>query len=174
MANAITRTANVKQNIPTYLPLADAAKKFGMSRKALTQMIQTGKIEAVQLPSGELLVAAKDNGKNGQNWKAKEEIIAEEFAHLRVKPITVTEAAENYGLHRDTVLEWTKKGYITSLKQGGRGSRMELDEADVAYCAKIYYEQGGKRGVRLFDEYGNPYQLKHPQLSKHRRKQQKK
>ena len=161
-------------NVPTYLPLSDAAKKFKLSEKALTQLIKASKIEAVQLPSGELLVAAEDNGKNGQNLKTKDEIIAEEFAHLRLKPITVTEAAENYDLHRDTVLEWTKKGYITSLKHSGRGSRMELDEADVAYCAKIYHERGGKRGVRLFDEDGDPYQLKHPQLSKHRREQQKK
>lgn len=53
---------NLKSKIPTYLPLADAAQKYGLSEKALTQQIQAGKIEAVQLPSGELLVAAENNG----------------------------------------------------------------------------------------------------------------
>jgi hypothetical protein len=118
-------------------------------------------------------VSAEHNGNDAQNLKTKEQIIVAEFTHLRGQPITVTDAANNYDLHRDTVLEWTKKGYITPLRQGGRGSRMELDEAEVAYCAKIYHERGGGRGVRLFDENGDPYQLKHPQLAEHRRKQRK-
>lgn len=161
------KSSNLNQKVPTYIPLADAVQKYGISEEALTQLIETGKIEAVQLPSGELLVAAD----NGSLPKTKEQIIQEKYTHLRQQPITVTDAADKYDLHRDTVLEWVKKDYITSLKQGGRGSRMELDEAEVAYCAKIYHERGGKRGVRLFDENGNPYQLKHPQLARYRRKQ---
>jgi hypothetical protein len=51
---------SLKRNIPSYLPLADAAKKPDLSKKVLPQLIQTGKLEAVQLPSQELLVAAEN------------------------------------------------------------------------------------------------------------------
>ena len=167
MAKPKSPSSTLELNVPTYLPLSEAAQKHGLSEQALTQLIQAGKIEAVQLPSGELLVIADKNSLP----KTKAQIIEEQFSHLRGQSITVSDAAEDYDLHRDTVLLWTKKGYITPLKQGGRGSRMELDKAEVAYCAKIYHERKGKRGVRLFDEHGNPYQLKHPQLAKKRRDQ---
>ena len=169
MANSQVAVPTV--HIPTFIPLVEAAQKYNLSEKALTQLIQTGKIEAVQLPTGEVLVAAESNGSPP---KTKEQIIAEEFAHLRGQIITVTEAVQKYNLHPRTISEWVRKGYVVPLKYEGRGSRMELDAAEVAYCAKIYSEQGGKRGVRLFDEYGNPYQLKRPQLAEYRRRKQQK
>ena len=48
--------------------------KYGLSEKVLTQLIQAGKIGAVQLSSGEVLVAADNN--NGHGYKTKAEIIA--------------------------------------------------------------------------------------------------
>lgn len=169
MTNSVAQTYNVKSKLPTYLPLAEATRKYGLSEKVLTQLIEAGKIEAVRLSSGEVLVSAE----NGQ-YKTKDDIIAKEFEHLRKQPITVTSAAENYGLNRDTILDWVKRKYIRTLKPG---YRMELDEADVAYCAKIYSEKlkeykGQLRGVTIFDEYGNPYELMHPNLAKRRRQQQ--
>ena len=53
---------------------------------------------------------------------------------------------------------------------------MELNEADVAYCAEIYHERkANKIGFRapLLDEAGLPYQLKHPKLAKYRLKKRK-
>ncbi len=67
-------------HIPTYIPFDQAARHYGLSQKVLTQAIQAGKIEAVQLPSGDLLVAAENNGKD---YQTKEEIIARKFAHLK-------------------------------------------------------------------------------------------
>jgi hypothetical protein len=61
----------IKPRIPTYLSLPDAAKKFGLPKKVLTQMIQAGKLEAVRLSSGELLVAAQNNGRNEPQTKAE-------------------------------------------------------------------------------------------------------
>jgi excisionase family DNA binding protein len=156
-------------HIPTYIPLPEAAKKYGLSEAVLTQLIQVGKIQAIRLSTGELLVAAENNGSR----KTKAEIIAKEFVHLRGEKITVTEAAGKYDLHRDTILEWVQKGYIAVLKPG---YRMELDAADIAYCAKIYQQKlkdyGGQlRGVNIFDEQGNPYQLVHPALAERRRRQ---
>jgi hypothetical protein len=170
MANAIARSANLKQNIPTYLPLADAAKKFGMSIKVLTQMIRAGKIEAVQLPSGEVLVAAENNG---QEWKTKKDIISEKFAHLRGKTITPYKAQKKYGgIHRNNFINWARSGYIEIRKEEDR--LMELDEADVAYCAYVYGEKkkeygGSLAGVTIFDEKGNPYQLKYKEVAEQMR-----
>lgn len=49
-----------------------------------------------------------------------------------------------------------------------------MDAADVAYCAYVYgqkkAEYGGRvAGVKLFDEEGNPYEVKYPDLSARRR-----
>jgi hypothetical protein len=170
MANDRSSTTTLELDIPTYLPLSEAADTYKLSENVLTQLIQTGKIEAVRLPSGELLVPAS----NGSDLRSKHNVINQKFRDLCGKPITVTEAAEKYDLHRDTVLEWKKREYITVLKSG---YRMELDEAEVAYCAEIYHQRqttGGTRGVPLLDENGLPYQLKYPDLAKRRRYQRHK
>jgi hypothetical protein len=165
----------VNPRIPTYLPLPDAAKKFGLSEKVLTRHIQAGKIEAVQLPSGELLVAAQNNGQDEP--RTKEEIIAAEFDHLRENSISASEASRKYSdrygvpISPQIFSSWAKSGQITVR---GRGYRLELDEAEVAYCAKIYAEkyheyQGQLQGVRVFDENGNPYQLKYREVAEQMR-----
>jgi hypothetical protein len=78
-------------DVPTYIPLPEAARKYRLSENRLTQLIRAGKIEAVQLPSGELLVSAE----NGQS-KTREMIINEKYPHLKGVPITITEAAKKY------------------------------------------------------------------------------
>ncbi len=161
----------VPPRIPTYLSLPDAAKKFGLSEKVLTQMIQTGKLEAARLSSGELLVAAQNNGGNDPQTKA--EIIAAEFAHLQGKPISASEASRKYSeyygvpISHVNFIRWKQAGYISVE---GHGYRLELDEAEVAYCAKIYAEKyheynGQMSGVRVFDENGDPYQLKYREVA---------
>ncbi len=152
-------------HIPTYIPFNQAAKHYGLPQKVLTQQIRAGKIQAVQLPSGDLLVAAENNGKD---YQTKEEIIAQEFAHLRGEPISASEASRKYSKRYGVPISdvnfsrWSRLGYI---KRKSDGYRLQLDEADVAYCAKIYAEkydeyEGQMMGVRIFDEEGNPYQVK--------------
>lgn len=51
---------------------------------------------------------------------------------------------------------------------------LEMDAADVAYCAYVYSQKkaeygGNIAGVRLFDKEGNPYEVKYPDLSAKRR-----
>lgn len=168
--NDKVQNAALAVDVPTYLPLSEAANKYNLSEESLTQLIETGKMQAVQTPSGELLVAAVNNGSES---KTKQEIIAEKFAHLRGQMITATEASEKYGLPRANILTWKLRGYISVLKPG---YRMELDEADIAYCAFVYHrkkeEYSGKVvGANLFDDEGNPYQVKYPDLARQRRRQ---
>jgi hypothetical protein len=164
MASTVSQALDIKQDIPTFLPLPEAAGQYGLSEKVLTQLVQAGKIEAVQLPSGELLVSAN----NGSTPKTKAQIIAEEFASLRARPITISEAVERYEVPDSTIRNWVSLKYIDTVDK--KKYPMTIDEADVAYCAKIYRERGGKSGTRLFDEDGNPYQLKHPKLAEYRRR----
>jgi len=160
-------------NVPTFLPLADAVRKFGLPQKVLTEQIRAGEIEAVKLPNGELLVADKLN--SGYQNKTKEQIIAEKYSHLRGRIISASGGSRKYSEIHGVVItpqilaRWAHAGYISII---GRGYRLKLDEADVAYCADIYaqkvQEYGTDRmvGVRIFDPDGNPYQLKYPEVAR--------
>jgi hypothetical protein len=150
-------------SVPTYLPLSQAARKYNISVNVLTRMIQDGRIDAAQLPSGELLVS--DVGLN--QTKTKEQIIAEKFAHLRGQAITISEAAEKYSLAGTTIRKWMDRGYIRTVDSG---YPVRIDEAEVAYCEWAYHERGGQPGVRIFDDDGLPYELKRPDLSEYRRR----
>jgi hypothetical protein len=162
--------------IPTYLPLDQAAQHYGLSQNLLTQQIQTGKIAAVQLPSGELLVAADNtNGQknNDQAYQTKDEIIAAHFAHLRGQTISAYAASQKYGIHHQNFINWARSGYIHILTEKAR--LLEMDAADVAYCAYVFKQKkdqyGGQiAGATIFDENGNPYQIKYPDLAAQRRK----
>jgi hypothetical protein len=81
-------------NVPTFIPLSDAVRKFGLPRKVLTEQIQAGKIEAVKLPTGDLLVADKLD--NGYQNKTKEQIVAEKYSHLRGRIISASSASRKY------------------------------------------------------------------------------
>lgn len=157
-------------NVPTYLPLTEAAEKHNVSENVLTQMIQAGKIGAVQLPSGEVLVSAENNN---QKPRAKEEIIAEKFAYLRGQTINAYMAQKKYDIRYQNFIKWARSGYIQIINEE-EGRLIEMDAADVAYCAYIYNEKkkeynGNIAGVRIFDKSGNPYKLKYPDLSAKRR-----
>jgi hypothetical protein len=155
-------------SVPTYLPISQAARKYNISENVLTRMIQDGRIDAAQLPSGELLVSDD----NLDQTKTKEQVIKEKFAHLRRKPITISKAAESYALAGTTIREWINRGYITIIDSG---YPTKIDEAEVAYCAEVYKERTSSGfSTRIFDENGLPYELKHPDLSEYRRRRKRK
>lgn len=168
--NSKSLTQNPNPNIPTYLPLADAAQKYGVSEMVLTQLILAGKIEAIQLPTGELLVAADTNG---HKIPTKDETILKEFAHLRGQWITVSEASTKYHVPGTTIREWINLEYVQTKVDS---YPMKLNEAEIAYCAKIHNERktsGSRSGVPLLNKDGRPYELKHPALSEYRRRKRR-
>lgn len=141
------------------ISLPEAAQRLSLSVEALKALVERGTIRGVQLPNGEIAVPEDE---------AQPTITKEQYEHLRDKPITVSEVIDRYSIPNQTIRDWVNRGYIKVI-QPGYG--MTLDEADVAYCAAVYYEQK-KSGIRapLFDEAGRPYQLKHPDLSEVRRR----
>ncbi len=166
--------------IPTYLPFDQAAQHYGLSKRVLTQQIQAGKIGAVQLPSGELLVAADNNNgqkNNGQDYQTKGEIIIAHFAHLRGQTINAYQAQQKYDINHLNFIKWARAGYI-EFQEDHEGPRPQIlmNEADVAYCAYVYRqketEHEGRIG-RIFDKDGNPYQLRYPDVAAYRRRRSK-
>ena len=150
-----------EMQIPTYIPLKQAARKYKLSIEALTQLIQNGRIEAAKLPSGEIVVSET-------SYQTKEQIIENKFKHLKEEKIGAYAASKKYNVAHQTLIRWSNSGYIA------RDKHKKLNEADVAYCVFIYNEKKkeyGKRiaGAKIFDEDGNPYQVKFPDLSLRRR-----
>ena len=92
----------------------------------------------------------------------------EDFEHLRGQAITVTEAAEKYGVVRQTIGRWVNKGYVNELIPDSYP--MRIDESDLAYCAAIHtIRKKYKSRAPLLDVNGKPYLLMHPDLAKARR-----
>lgn len=156
----------------TYLTIEEAARKYGVKKKVLTQLIADGMVQTRETSTGDVLVVAENNG-NSQESQTKEEIITEKYAHLRKQLISASDASRKYsGIHGVPILQqsfsrWVKAGHITSEFDG---YRLQMNEAEVAYCAEIYAQKykdyGGRMsGVRIFDENGNPYKLKYPEVA---------
>lgn len=154
-------------NLPQALPVAEAARRAGLTEDELQKMIQSGRIVAFASQDGEVLIPVDAQGKllmlappaeaeqpqpqsqqsqNG-NGHLDDDLNArlarirrEDFAHLEGVPITVSEASKKYGVPASTVYFWIQKGFITVLgwKTGRGGSRKMLNEADMAYCAAVY------------------------------------
>ncbi len=163
--------------------LSEAAERLGLSVSDLRIRIETGTITAGMLPTGEIVVSESELA--GQKTAPLDEDInaqlraikREDFAHLMGQAITVSEAAKKYSrkygakIIRRTVSDWTERGYIKILKSG---YRMELNEADVAYCAAVHVarkEIGIRAGTPLLTKDGHPNLIKHPALSRYRREQ---
>jgi hypothetical protein len=139
------------------IPLPEAARRLGLSVEALTALIENGTIRA-NIHEGEILVPES---------QVKQAITRKQFDKLKGTPITVAQAVEKYGISDVTISKWARLGYIAII-QPGYG--MTIDAADMAYCAAIYKAKGGKRGTPIFDESGNPYELKRPEVAAYRHK----
>lgn len=101
--------------------------------------------------------------------QTKDDILKERFGHLIGQPITLTEAAEKYDIPRATIESWIYRNrYIQII---GESYPMEVNEADIAYCADIYKNRRTKGSkAPLLDENGLPYELKRPDVAEYRRK----
>ncbi len=151
--------------LPQLLPLEEAATQTGLDVDTLRNLVEQGKVMAGTLPGGEIAVAVQEgkvvemvetNGSQEQQPRRKEDLPEyQAVAHLKGHPIWISEAARKYGIPNPTLVRWVKRGWIQRL--GREKNRVLIDEADVAFCATIYHQRGGKQGRRLFDKNGLPY-----------------
>ena len=148
--------------LPTFLPLSEAARKYGLEEARLRQLVEKGKIRAGVI-AGEMVVSEDEVKKRVEKEQVpgvrKEDLPEyQKHAHLKGKPIWISEAERKYGVPNPTIWRWMKSGIIARL--GMDGNKTLLDEADVAYCAEIYHSRNPKQGRRLFDDNGLPYKPK--------------
>jgi len=121
------------------------------------------KIEVTKtLGAGEFIVTAEK--------LTKAEIIADKYPHLVGKPITLSDAAQKYGVPRTTLQKWHyRSNYITPVDP--TDYPFCFDEAEIAYLTEIYNRRKitGSRAP-LIDDDGLPYEVKHPELADYRRR----
>ncbi len=149
--------------LPTFLPLPEAARKYGLEEARLRTLIEKGKIRAGVI-AGEMVVNEEEvRGEAIQEKGLRKEDLPEYqmHAHLKGNGISLPQAVEKYGLNPSTIFRWYKKGIIAEV---GReidlgGEKILYDEADIAYCSEIYKKFGGQ-GKRIFDKNGLPYKPK--------------
>ena len=142
--------------LSTYIPISDAARKYGYKVAELRNLAESGKIDAVQLPDGDVVVSEN----TVKNTLRKEDLPEyRRYKHLAGVEIGIGEAARKYDVPQPTISRWVHRGIITKIRQDGQ--KILIDEQDVAYCTRIYQRKtGDNRGRRLFTQDGTPYQPK--------------
>jgi len=144
--------------LPTFLPLSEAARKYGLDEAHLRQLVEKGKIRA-GVVAGEMVVSEEEvkeraERENG-NGKKKEDLPEySALKHLENIPISISEAEGKYGVPNPTIVRWIQKGYIRVIRTEGR--KKLINERDIAYCAKIYEKNKGQ-GRWVFSRNGTPY-----------------
>ncbi|MEW6287658.1 MAG: helix-turn-helix domain-containing protein [Chloroflexota bacterium] len=142
--------------LPTFLPLPEAARKYGLSQARLRSLVESGKIKAAMI--GKNIVVSEDEVKDQAVIRKEDLPEYKKHAYLKGVPIWISEAERKYGIPNPTIWRWMKSGIIARL--GMDGNKTLIDEADVAYCAEIYRSRNTKQGRRLFDNNGLPYKPK--------------
>lgn len=137
--------------LPTYIPITDAARKYGYKLAELRKLAESGKIEAVRLPDGDVVVSET----TVKNTLRKEDLPEyKRYKHMAEVGIGINEAAQKYSVPFSTLRGWVSKSYI--LKVGEDGQKVLLNEQDVAYCSAVY-QKHGKQGRWLFNPDGTPH-----------------
>lgn len=160
---------NGSTTLERFIPLSKAARQLALSQSTLHALIDSGKIRAAVLPSGDVGVSERSVQVAAINERLKA-IKKDNFKHLCGHPISIAEAAKKYDVPDMTLRSWTQRGLVSVL-ESGYGKK--LDESSVAYCAAIYMirkETGSLSGAPLLDDSGEPYELKNLWLAEYRRK----
>jgi len=150
--------------LPIYIPIEDAAKKYGYGLLELKRLALSGKIKAVQLPDGDMVVS--ENELEFPEINTKEELKAykdKHYADLAGKETWISKAARDYKVSHPNIVRWVQAGYIRQMGQDM--NKTLISEQDVAFYAAMH-NQFGKRGRQLFDEDGIPQRPKTGPLAK--------
>jgi hypothetical protein len=151
--------------LPTYLPVAEAARKYGMSVRHLRALINDGTIKAAMVMNNLVVDEDEVRDKFAQQKTLRKEDLKEykKFKYLAGQPIWLGEASRLYQIPQPTISRWVQMGIIKKLEPSG--NKVMIDQADMAYCAEIYHSRQTKQGRRLFEKNGLPYKPKTGPLS---------
>jgi len=145
--------------LPTFLPLSEAARKYGLEEDRLRQLVEKGKIRAGVI-AGEMVVSEDEVKKRvakEQSSGARKEELPEyqQFSHLSNSFLGINEASKKYRIPYTTLYRWIRRGFI-SVK-GQAGQKVLISEQDVAFCELIYRPQK-RQGKKIFTDNGIPVQ----------------
>ena len=142
-------------DLPTYIPLNEATRRYRIGAQALTQMVEKGTIRAVKI-DGSMAVAETDI----DAMTLRDELWAR-VKHLDGTAIGVKDARCKYHLGAATLSRWIEDGIVRVLQSPlgqGRGRKKLLNEADIAYTSLVADKRGRKRGRRILTpEYLPPH-----------------
>ncbi len=144
------------RDLPTFIPLEEAAQRYGLSRAALTRLVEDGKIKAAHVNGG--IAVAQDETQTIVHKvtaiMAIRDKLWSQVKHLEDEPISMSQACEKYPeINFASLSRWVIQGYIRTLNSPtniGRGHKKLLNEADVAYTAAILRMRGKRPGKRVF------------------------
>ena len=134
-----------------YITPEQAARLLEVTVDSIYQSVDDGKLRAAVMTDGTIGISQQS-----VNELLPKEALPEyqENEELRGTPISINEAGRKYKLNTSTLTRWMQRGLIRQLGKDGR--KTLLDEADVAYCARVYQSNSGQ-GKWVFDQVGRPY-----------------
>lgn len=140
-----------KTHLELYIRPEQAARQLGLDSASIFKLADEGKLRAAVMTDGTIGIS-----QHSVNELLPKEAQPEyrENEELRGTPISINAAGRKYKLNTSTITRWMQRGLIRKLGKDGR--KTLLDEADVAYCARVYHLNSGQ-GKWVFDEAGRPY-----------------
>ncbi len=140
-----------KSRIELFVTPEQAGQQLGVDLDSIYQLSDEGKLRAAVMTDGSIGISQQS-----VNEMLPKEALPEYQlnAGLQGVPISINEAGRKYKLNTSTLTRWMQRGLIRQLGKDGR--KTLLDEADVAYCARVYRQNSGQ-GKWAFDDSGRPY-----------------
>ncbi len=120
-------------NLPTYIPLNEAATRYGVNVAMLRYAVESGIMQAVRTPEGRILVADDD-----VSVMEDVSVMVKTDPELKGNPIRVTAAAEKYEVSQANLSRWAKAGYLHVIERGPKV--LILDESDVKLATDIFHQ----------------------------------
>lgn len=140
-----------KSRLELYVTPEQASRQLEVNLDSIFQSVDEGRLRAAVMTDGTIGISQQS-----VNELLPKEALPEyqENEELRGTPISINEAGRKYKLNTSTLTRWMQRGLIRQLGKDGR--KTLLDEADVAYCARVYKSNSGQ-GKWAFDQVGRPY-----------------
>ncbi len=140
-----------QNGLELFITPEQAARQLGVNSDSVFRLADEGKLHAAVMTDGTIGISQQS-----VNELLPKEALPEyrENEELRGTLISINEAGRKYRLNTSTLTRWMQRGLIRQL--GKQGRKTLLDEADVAYCARVYHLNSGQ-GKWVFDSAGRPY-----------------
>jgi hypothetical protein len=120
--------------LETYIPLKDAARKYGVPVEALTRLVRDGIIRLTHTKKGDSVITVSTVAAAAD--VIRQEIRPEHYKHLQGKRVRLLEAGRRYDIEAVSLSGWVDRGYIYVHDRGFQ--RLELDTADVKYAVDVF------------------------------------